>query len=98
MRAGRLCLWSLVLLAGCDHLEPLRQGLHSTYNKELRQLAEETNRQELARMAEREETAAAKKEVVPAGEWHAAPLSSAVQLKAPVPFGVRDEPYPDEPR
>jgi hypothetical protein len=99
MTAGRLSLGSVLLLTtslacgGCEQTEPLRQGVvRSSYKQELRQLAEETNRKELAkRQEETEETGS--EEVSPAADavawanhWQAPPLLNAIHLQAPQPL------------
>jgi len=97
MLAGRQSLGSLILVAaglmggGCEQIEPFRQGVHSTYKQELRQLAEETSRKALAKASEQadEESAAAemaRDEVAPANHWQSPSLLSAVHLQPPVPL------------
>ena len=87
-----LVLSLAVLAAGCEHAEALRQGAQTSYYRELRQLADDISRKELAKVLEspaQESTAAV---TVPAGEdeeqaqhWQAAPLVNAIHLKPPVP-------------
>ena len=50
LRFGLVCflLGLATAASGCDQLEPYRQGVISNYNKELRQLAEDDNRKEMA--------------------------------------------------
>jgi hypothetical protein len=84
----------LLIATGCGHLEVLRQGAQSTYHKELKQLAADIDRKELAKItAVKEEHAAAAEEsqadsgtAQRALQWHAAPLIDAVQLQPPVPL------------
>jgi hypothetical protein len=95
MTAGRLGLGTALLLAaglacgGCEQTEPLRQGVRTTYRQELRQLAEETNRKELARREEASEETAAEEDppaadaVTWANHWQAPSLLNAVHLHAP---------------
>jgi hypothetical protein len=106
MLAGRRSYWAgLVLLAvglasaGCQHAEPLRQGVRSTYHQELRQLAEEINRKELAKVTEATDQQATASEttedlggVAQTNHWHAPSLLSAVTLKAPVPLDYGESP------
>jgi hypothetical protein len=99
MWAGRPRTWLglLVLVAacGCEQMETLRQGAGSTYKIELRQLAEEISRKEVANLAANKEW---KQELhqdpVPdaanaaAALWHPAPLLDAVHLSRPVPLNT----------
>lgn len=86
-RYGRLVLLACLAL-GCTHPESLKQGAQSTYGKELRQLAEDINRKELARISEASDVSmATSKEgssVTPASTWHAPSLAGTVTLQAPV--------------
>ena len=92
--AGRrllLIAWLLVA-AGCERAETLRQGVLSNYTRELHQLATEINRQELAKITAPDEGATAEgpssesATVKQAQHWHAAPLLDDVQLRPPVPL------------
>jgi hypothetical protein len=96
MRAGRPTLWCLLALAaalvagGCEQLAPYRQGVRTSYFKELRQLGEEINFKENAKAPNSPEqiTVASHVEddnVEPAPQWHPLPLITAIHLKAPVP-------------
>jgi hypothetical protein len=92
MRVGSPLTWlCLVLLAGsgCQQLESLRQGpLASSYNKELRDLAGDLQRQQANTIVaeERARPVAEDNGVTPAGSWHNASLSDAVQLRPPEPL------------
>src|SRR5215831_15268193 len=91
-RLNRKSAWTFVvavcILSGCQQTEPLRQGFHSTYNQELKQLAEETSRKALANGNARadEEPEAAGNAVVQANYWPMPSLLNAVHLRAPVPL------------
>jgi hypothetical protein len=84
--------------AGCEQIQPYRQGVNSTYRQELRQLAEEVSRKELAKTAAASEVDTATPEqtpadVTPVNHWHASPLVDAIRLKPPVAWGA-DVPIP----
>jgi hypothetical protein len=96
--AGRLGVLGWVLLAagmacgGCEQVDPLRQGLqHSSYQQEMRQLADEVSRKGLAKDLDRADQSAAvegtaTEEVVQAAHWESPSLLNAVHLRPPVPF------------
>ena len=95
MAGRRAKLFGLILLAltGCEHFEALRQGVLSTYSKELRRLGEELDRQEMAKLTTKDEESPGRPEVVSTeaavvsqAGWQAAPLAGAVQLRPPVPL------------
>jgi hypothetical protein len=94
-RLNRKSAWTLLvavfILSGCQQADPLRQGFHSTYNQELKQLAEETSRKALAKGnvhadGELEDAADARSGVVHANYWPTPSLLNAVHLRAPVPL------------
>jgi hypothetical protein len=99
MWAGRprnwLCLLLLAGACGCEQLEPLRQGVGSTYNQELRDLANEIKRKDAEDIAATKDwkqqfhadaVSPADDGVITANLWHPASLANAVTLKAPVPL------------
>jgi hypothetical protein len=95
MAGRRAKLIGLLLLAvtGCEQFDSLRQGVFSTYSKELRTLAEDIDRKELAKIKTEDEQTAIREENPPSkagpvaqAQWHPAPLVDAVQLAAPVPL------------
>jgi hypothetical protein len=97
-RRAKLIGLLLLALTGCEQLDSLRQGVLSTYSKELRTLAEDIDRKELAKIkaddeqaAQREEDTSAKAGPVEQAQWHAAPLTGAVQLRPPVPLTTRSQ-------
>jgi hypothetical protein len=90
MRARRQLLKRAAILilglacAGCEQLDCMRQGLNSTYRQELRQLAAETTRKELAKSKIAEEPAeSATDDVRQIANWPQPSLLSAVHLDAP---------------
>jgi outer membrane murein-binding lipoprotein Lpp len=102
MRAGCprtwLCLLLLAAACGCEQLENLRQGAGSTYNRELRQLAKDIDREQVEKIAADQEAAQAcnlntkveSTEVTPANHWQPAPLVDQIRLRAPVPVNPDD--------
>src|SRR5438046_756833 len=82
MRAGCPMLLALVLLpvAGCEQLEPFRQGILTTYRQELRQLGDRVSNEELAKTPDEPEAGSLKSEVTPVAHWHAPPLLNDVHL------------------
>src|SRR5437763_14170147 len=91
--SGFLALTVAAALTGCEHAEALKQGAQSSYHQELRRLAEDINRKELAKVLEPPNRDTAAAEPAPAGDdvqqakhWHAPPLLSAIQLQPPVPL------------
>src|ERR1700730_1577113 len=92
-RRAKLIGLVLLALAGCDHFDALRQGVLSTYSKELRQLGEDIDRKELVKITAKNEDVDRQSEEVPPeksgvhqAQWQAAPPSEAVQLRPPVPL------------
>ena len=90
---ARLIGLCLLALAGCEHVDSLRQGVLSTYSKELRRLGEEIDRQEMAKLTAKDDDAAAVAEAPaakPAGvrqvQWQGVPMRDAVQLGRPIPL------------
>ena len=85
-----LCL----ALTGCEQLDSLRQGILSTYSKELRNLATDIDRQELAKIKADDERRAAQAEdedvppsnSVQQAQWQPVSLVGVVQLRPPVPI------------
>jgi hypothetical protein len=103
MARRRANLFALCLLGftGCEHLDSLRQGVLSTYSQELRQLATDIDRAELAKIAtmDQERTRSNSSTNTSAPEvqqvqWHALPLANAVHLQAPVPASGSVAPLP----
>ncbi len=103
MRARCPSLLSLLLFVlaagGCEQLEPYRQGVHSNYDKELKQLAAEVNRDGLAKNAttaqlDSSETDDTKDAVTQANHWQTPSLAGAISLRPPVPSsaGLPDGP------
>src|SRR5437763_9376047 len=91
--SGFLALTVAAALTGCEHAEALKQGAQSSYRQELRTLAEDINRKELAKVLEptakgEQATGAWEpcEDVEPANHWNAPPLLNAIHLKAPVPL------------
>jgi hypothetical protein len=98
-RRAKLIGLMLLALAGCDHFDALRQGVLSTYSKELRQLGEDIDRKELVKISAKDEEVTRQTEDTPAEktgvhqiQWQAAPLSDAVQLGRPVPLSQPSNP------
>jgi hypothetical protein len=92
-RRAKLLGLILLALAGCEHLDALRQGVLSTYCKELRRLGEELDRQEMAKLTATDEESPGRPEVASTAApvvsrvgWQAAPLTGAVHLRPPVPL------------
>jgi hypothetical protein len=80
--------------AGCEMFESARQGTQSTYKKELKQIAEDVNREELAR-APRSEGLDAKSrqeepgqartdDIAQANHWRSPALAGSVKLQPPI--------------
>jgi hypothetical protein len=98
MKAGGLYLCYPVMLAaglmcgGCQQTEPLRQGVvRSTYQSELRQIAEEASRKELAKSTEWSEQPDAAQDssmnaVTQVNHWQTPSLLQAIHLLPPVPL------------
>jgi hypothetical protein len=91
--AGRraiLMALAVLALAGCDHLDALRQGVLSTYSQDLRMLAEDIDRKELAKYAAEEDSPKTATvhptPTVQQVQWQAVPLTDSVRLLAPIPF------------
>jgi hypothetical protein len=73
---------------GCQQFEDWRQGDQSEYKKELRQIAENVNRDEVAKSERGGNLLAESKNdevVVQTNHWHATTLTGAVRLEAPIP-------------
>jgi hypothetical protein len=94
-RRAKLIGFLVLALAGCDHFDALRQGVLSTYSKELRQLGEDIDRKELVKITAKDDEVARQMEEAPAeksgvhqAQWQAAPLTEAVQLRPPVPISM----------
>ena len=104
MKAGGLSLCFPVLLAvglmcgGCQQTEPLRQGMvRSTYQSELRQIAEEASRKELAKSTDWSEPAEAAQDssanaVAQVNHWQTPSLLLAIHLLPPVPLDAMPAP------
>ena len=107
MKAGGLSLCYPVLLAavmcgGCQQAEPLRQGMvQSTYQSELRQIAEEASRKELAKSTDWSEPPDAAQDssmnaVTQVNHWQTPSLLQSIHLLPPVPLdAVPAPPRPD---
>jgi hypothetical protein len=98
MKAGGLTLcYPLVLAAGlmcggCQQTEPLRQGMvRSTYQSELREIAEEASRKELAKSTDWSEEPdiapdTSMNAVTQVNHWQTPSLLQAIHLLPPVPL------------
>jgi hypothetical protein len=82
-------LLAALMCAGCGYLDPFRQGLITTYKPELRQLAADIDRAELAKINRPGENSAGaeeceEKDTQPPNSWQPASLLPAVRIQPPV--------------
>jgi len=87
-RQGLILVALALVVCGCEHVEPLRQGFNSTYHQDLRGLADDINRKEVAKAASPSEKSAAvavadPDKVKQIKHWQAPPLLQAIQLRPP---------------